>query len=121
MSRANNRAWREVRISSSTLGSALVVGDIALEASARTAHMQENLVHLTRKEFALLQYLMLHRGRVITRDILLASVWGEPGQYGLRTVDVYIRRLRVKLALSARCRIETVVNVGYKLVVEGTE
>ena len=99
----------------------LVLGDVELEPGDHSARVQGNRVHLTRKEYALLQHLMLHQGRVITRDILLASIWGEAGNYGLRTIDVYIRRLRVKLTMSSQCRVETVVNVGYKLVVEAPE
>lgn len=107
-----------IPISTGTLNSALVVGDVALEPALHSARMDGRLVHLTRKEYALLQCLVLHKGRVVPRGTLLTSVWGVEANYGLRTVDVYIRRLRVKLAQSIHCRVETVVNVGYKLVVD---
>ena len=54
-------------------------------------------VKLTAKEFLLLQYLLEHRGRVLSRDVLLGDVWGYRYTGGTRTVDVHVRRLREKL------------------------
>ena len=96
----------------------LIVGDITLEPAVHSIRLSGGLVRFTRKEYDLLAYFVLHQGRVIPRARLLASDWGDEANYGLRTVDVYIRRLRVKLAQSTLCRIDTVVNVGYKLVVD---
>ena len=56
-------------------------------------------VRLTAKEFLLLQYLIEHRGRVLSRDLLLTDVWGYQYTGGTRTVDVHVRRLREKLPL----------------------
>jgi DNA-binding response OmpR family regulator len=72
-------------------------------------------VHLTAKEFLLLQYLMEHRGRVLSRDLLLTDVWGYSYTGGTRTVDVHIRRLREKLPVLADA-IVTVKQFGYKLI-----
>jgi two-component system, OmpR family, alkaline phosphatase synthesis response regulator PhoP len=72
-------------------------------------------VHLTAKEFLLLQYLIEHRGRVLSRDLLLTHVWGYHYTEGTRTVDVHIRRLREKLPRLATA-IATVKQFGYKLV-----
>ena len=72
-------------------------------------------VRLTAKEFLLLQYLIQHRGRVLSRDLLLTDVWGYQYTGGTRTVDVHIRRLREKLPQLADA-IETVKQFGYKLV-----
>jgi two-component system, OmpR family, alkaline phosphatase synthesis response regulator PhoP len=71
-------------------------------------------VRLTAKEFLLLQYLVQHRGRVLSRDLLLTDVWGYQYTGGTRTVDVHIRRLREKLPL-LNDGIETVKQFGYKL------
>ena len=57
-------------------------------------------VRLTAKEFLLLQYLLEHRGRVLSRDLLLTDVWGYQYTGGTRTIDVHIRRLREKLPVS---------------------
>jgi DNA-binding response OmpR family regulator len=70
-------------------------------------------VKLTRKEFALLAYLINSTGRVATRQQLLDNVWGYNYFGDARTLDVHIRRLRQKLAECAD-RIETVVGVGYR-------
>ena len=71
-------------------------------------------VKLTAKEFLLLQYLIEHKGRVLSRDVLLTDVWGYQYTGGTRTVDVHVRRLREKLPLLAGA-IETVKQFGYKL------
>src|SRR5688572_4972926 len=72
-------------------------------------------VRLTAKEFLLLQYLIQHRGRVLSRDRLLTDVWGYQYTGGTRTVDVHIRRLREKLPELGDA-IETIKQFGYKLV-----
>jgi two-component system alkaline phosphatase synthesis response regulator PhoP len=71
-------------------------------------------VRLTAKEFLLLQYLVQHRGRVLSRDLLLSDVWGYQYTGGTRTVDVHIRRLREKFPVLADA-IETIKQFGYKL------
>lgn len=75
-------------------------------------------VRLTAKEFLLLRYLIEHRGRVLSRDVLLTDVWGYRYTGGTRTVDVHVRRLREKLPLLTRA-IVTVKQFGYKLVEDG--
>jgi len=72
-------------------------------------------VRLTAKEFLLLQYLLEHRGRVLSRDLLLSDVWGYQYTGGTRTVDVHVRRLREKLPLLERALV-TVTQFGYKLL-----
>ena len=72
-------------------------------------------VRLTAKEFLLLTYLVRHKGRVLSRDLLLTDVWGYQYTGGTRTVDVHIRRLREKLPV-LNAGIETVKQFGYKLV-----
>ena len=70
-------------------------------------------VSLTFKEFELLRFLMMNRGKVFTREALLNRVWGYEYYGGARTVDVHIRRLRSKIETGA-VYIETVRNVGYR-------
>jgi len=72
-------------------------------------------VRLTAKEFLLLQYLLEHRGRVLSRDLLLSDVWGYQYTGGTRTVDVHVRRLREKLPLLERALV-TVKQFGYRLL-----
>jgi DNA-binding response OmpR family regulator len=70
-------------------------------------------VTLTAKEFALLAFLAAHRGRVFTREALLARVWGSRYEGGARTVDIHVRRLRAKLGDALP--LETLRGAGYKL------
>jgi DNA-binding response OmpR family regulator len=72
-------------------------------------------VKLTAKEFLLLRYLLQHRGRVLSRDLLLGDVWGYRYTGGTRTVDVHVRRLREKLPVLVD-RLVTVKQFGYKLI-----
>ena len=80
-----------------------------------TVALDGDEVRLTAKEFLLLQYLVQHRGRVLSRDLLLTDVWGYHYTGGTRTVDVHVRRLREKLPLLADA-LETVKQFGYKLI-----
>ena len=71
-------------------------------------------VMLTAKEFGLLGHLLRHRGRVLTREVLLNAVWGYDYYGTTRTVDVHIRRLKQKLPLLEEA-IVSVKSLGYKL------
>jgi len=71
-------------------------------------------VRLTAKEFLLLRYLVEHKGRVLSRDLLLTDVWGYQYTGGTRTVDVHVRRLREKLP-EVGAAITTVKQFGYRL------
>jgi DNA-binding response OmpR family regulator len=71
-------------------------------------------VRLTAKEFVLLQYLLEHPGRVLSRDLLLTDVWGYQYTGGTRTVDVHVRRLREKLPLLGTA-LTTIKQFGYRL------
>ena len=86
---------------------------IDLDRHEVTADGEE--VRLTAKEFLLLQYLIEHRGRVLSRDRLLSDVWGYQYTGGTRTVDVHVRRLREKLPSLVE-HIVTVKQFGYKFV-----
>ena len=74
---------------------------------------------LTFKEYELLRYLAMNAGRVSTREQLLNRVWGYDYYGGARTVDVHIRRIRAKIEVHGQVVIETVRNVGYRLVASG--
>jgi len=71
-------------------------------------------VKLTAKEFLLLRYLLQHRSRVLSRDLLLHDVWGYEYAGGTRTVDVHVRRLREKIPLLVEALV-TVKQFGYRL------
>jgi len=96
-------------------GPALTFGSLVMDLSSHTVTLDGREVRLTAKEFMLLEYLMRHQGRVLSRDLLLADVWGYRYTGGTRTVDVHVRRLREKLPLLVSA-LETVKQFGYKLV-----
>jgi DNA-binding response OmpR family regulator len=92
------------------------IGPVSVDEGTRMASIAGQRVQLTVREFALLAYLGLRRGRVLSREHLLAQVWGASYRGGRRTVDVHIRRLRAKLG--AALHIETVRSGGYKLCLD---
>ena len=88
-------------------------GDLVVDIARHQAAVKGQPVDLTATEFKLLVTLMERRGRVQTRDRLLADVWGYEGDMDTRTVDTHVRRLREKLGKTAD-QIETVRGVGYR-------
>jgi DNA-binding response OmpR family regulator len=90
-------------------------GGIAVNVDQHTVVSNGAEVTLTAKEFLLLHYLLKHRGRVLSRDVLLTDVWGYRYTGGTRTVDVHVRRLREKLPELEHALI-TVKQFGYKLL-----
>ena len=93
----------------------LAYGSIAVDTERHVVSLNGETVTLTAKEFLLLEYLLQHKGRVLSRDLLLTDVWGYRYTGGTRTVDVHVRRLREKLPLLAEA-IVTVKQFGYKLL-----
>jgi DNA-binding response OmpR family regulator len=92
----------------------LRLGPITVDLAKHTVTNAGSEVKLTAKEFMLLQYFLEHRGRVISRDVLLGDVWGYRYTGGTRTVDVHVRRLREKLPILVDA-LATVKQFGYKL------
>ena len=76
------------------------------------------LLEVSAKELELLRYLVVHRGEVVSRDTLLAEVWGHQREVATRTVDNFIVRLRKKIELdpAAPRYLITVHGSGYKLI-----
>ncbi len=91
-------------------------GDIELDAARFEARRGDARLDLTPKEFALLRYLMLHPGQVLTQERLLEHVWDEQADPFSNTVRVTVSNLRRKVAAAGPGQpIETVVGVGYRL------
>ena len=90
-------------------------GTLTVDVDRHVVKVEGHEVKLTAKEFLLLQYLMQHRGRVLSRDLLLSDVWSYSYTGGTRTVDVHVRRLREKLPVLVDALV-TVKQFGYKLV-----
>jgi DNA-binding response OmpR family regulator len=96
---------------------AIAYGPILVDADRHTVSSGGAHITLTAKEFLLLEYLLRHRGRVLSRDVLLTDVWGYKYTGGTRTVDVHVRRLREKLP-ALEDALVTVKQFGYKLLDE---
>ncbi|HTY42234.1 MAG TPA: response regulator transcription factor [Thermoanaerobaculia bacterium] len=75
----------------------LTVGAIRLDRSRHTAHVGRRMVELTAKEYSLLEYLLLNRGRVVTRREIAEHVWDEHFDPFSNLIEVYVGRLRQKI------------------------
>jgi DNA-binding response OmpR family regulator len=94
----------------------LVLGDVVIDFTARSATRNGVPVHLTQREFDLLHYLAERRSRVVYRDELLRAVWGYPEAPMTRSVDNAVARLRKKIEPDGEPRfIHTVRGDGYVL------
>jgi two-component system, OmpR family, copper resistance phosphate regulon response regulator CusR len=93
-------------------GPTIRVGTLALDPARRQARVGDKVADLSDREFHLLHFLMQHVGQVISRERLLAEVWGYDFDPRSNVVDVCVRRLRRRLGQDAP--IETVRNAGYR-------
>ncbi len=88
--------------------------DISLDIEGRIVRKNDEIIELTNTEFQLLLTFMRNKNRVLTRDILLNSVWGYNSEAETNIVDVYVRYVRNKLdKLDKEKYIQTVRGVGY--------
>jgi DNA-binding response OmpR family regulator len=95
------------------------IGELVIDAGARTASLAGEPLELSRKEFDLLLYLARHCGSVVTKRELLAEIWEQPYGGVEKTVDTHLSWLRAKLGESASAPryLHTVRGVGVKLLV----
>jgi DNA-binding response OmpR family regulator len=96
--------------------SVLMVDEFCVDKGNYEISIRGMRLDLTTTEFKLLAALVEHRGRTLSREILLQDVWGYKNAIDTRTVDTHVRRLREKLG-SAADRIVTVRGEGYKFLV----
>jgi two-component system OmpR family response regulator len=91
-------------------------GPIKLDPAARQVKVKGNAVELTSREFTLLEYLMRHRGAVLSRTRIREHVWDDSFEGDSNIVDVYIRYLRQKIDRAFGLElIETVRGAGYRI------
>jgi two-component system alkaline phosphatase synthesis response regulator PhoP len=97
----------------------LKAGNLIIDLSKIMVSVKDKPVELTAKEFELLKTLIKAKGRVLSRDYLLDTIWGfdHSMEIQTRTVDVHIRTLRKKLKSESK-RIITVKNYGYRFEYE---
>lgn len=100
----------------------LRMGDLEVDAEARTVQCGRRAIDLTRKEYELLKLLVQSNTRVVSREKILNQVWGYSADPLTNVVDVYIARVRRKLAdATDQVRIRTVHGVGYRVQPVGAE
>jgi DNA-binding response OmpR family regulator len=92
----------------------LAAGGLHLDPEGFSADVNGRTLDLTYKEFELLRFLLVNRGKVVSRQAILNHVWGYDFYGGLRTVDAHIRRLRSRSAPGAGGD-RTIRNVGYRI------
>lgn len=91
-------------------------GDLEVNRMERSVSREGQSIMLTNKEFALLEYLLLHRGQAVSRTTLLEQVWNMHAATSTNVVDVYVNYLRRKLSdAGADARIQTVRGEGYAI------
>jgi two-component system response regulator MprA len=97
----------------------LQVSDLTLNQASRAVRRNERDISLTRTEYAILELLMRHAGRVLSRDTLIETVWGGNADIESNTLDAFVRLLRNKIEMPGEPRLlHTVRGVGYSLRVE---
>ncbi len=106
--------FRRLERSSDQKATALNYGSLQMDLTRHEVLLQGREVPLTAKEFGLLEHLLRHPGRVLTRDVLLNAVWGYDYYGTTRTVDVHVRRLKLKVPI-LNDAIISVKSLGYKL------
>jgi two-component system alkaline phosphatase synthesis response regulator PhoP len=107
--------WRQSSLDTENI---IKINDLILDLNSYEVAVKGKRVYLTYKEYELLKFLVLNRGRVFTRDVLLDKVWGYDNYAGTRTVDIHVQRLRTKLGGGSSSFIQTVRNVGYCFISE---
>lgn len=113
-SRINAVARRKFAITSMSIK----IGDFTIDNSSRKVTFKGNDVDLTKKEYDLLQYLVLNRNKVLTRQQLYEHIWGNilDDQYDSNFIDVHIKNVRKKLNIYAPTPwLETVRGIGYRI------
>ena len=93
----------------------LEIADVKLDPASRRVTRAGEVLNLTPREYRLLELLMRNRGRAISRDTILQSVWGFGSEVNENTLEVFMRLLRVKVDVGEAKLIHTVRGFGYMM------
>ena len=93
-------------------GNTFETGSLKLDVVSKEVTVDNMIVHLTAKEFQLLEYLLRHKGEVVSKDQLLDHVWADEARVQHNTVETFVANLRKKVGESI---IQTVRGHGYKV------
>ena len=97
-------------------GSLLIFDDLLLDINGRALKKKNTAIDLTKREFEILQVLMKNTGRVLTREMLLETIWGYDTDVSLKVIDVYISNLRTKIDdPGTPSHVRTMRGLGYVL------
>lgn len=94
------------------------LGDFTVDLSKRIIHFNDDAIELSRKEFDLLSYMLLHKNRPLTRTQLSEHIWGNfsDDDYDSNFIDVHIKNIRKKLGAYATIEwLQTIRGIGYKI------
>jgi len=96
---------------------AIEIGPYQIDPQSRSLRLEGKPIKLTDKEFELALYIFNHIGRLLSRNQILASVWGYESDVNTRTVDTHISRIRKKLHLAPEngWRLSSIYHQGYRL------
>ena len=95
-------------------GGGLNASGIEMDTIGRNVKVDHHKVQLTAKEFQLLEYLMVHKGEVLSKDRLLDHVWSDESRVQHNTVETFVANLRKKIGSGEKV-IKTVRGYGYKI------
>ena len=96
----------------------LEIGKFIMDADERTAYLDDEEISLTNREFSILYKLLSYPKKTFTRTQLMDEFWDADTDTAPRAVDVYMTKLRTKLAACDEFEIVTVHGLGYKVVVK---
>jgi DNA-binding response OmpR family regulator len=105
---------KEMQMSSEAGGICYQDAHLTVDAAGAAAHLDGQLLSMTRKEFQLLVMLVQHAGELVPREKLLTDIWGYQSGVRSRTLDVHVRRVRRHLGKFANLYIETIFGKGYR-------
>jgi two-component system, cell cycle response regulator CtrA len=106
-----------VRRSRGHAQSIVQIGDLSVNVDAKIVHVDKVQVHLTGKEYQMLELLSLRRGTTISKEVFLSQLYGGMDEPEIKIIDVFICKIRKKLAGASNGKdyIETVWGRGYML------
>ncbi len=94
----------------------LIHNDLIIDSSARSVSRADKVIPLRRKEFDILHYMLLNKGRILTRQMIMDNVWNGESTSWITTIDVHIKHLRDKVDRPFSTKIiKTVYGIGYKI------
>ncbi|MBL7975312.1 MAG: response regulator transcription factor [Candidatus Kapabacteria bacterium] len=99
----------------------LQVGDLILDTVSHMAYRNNKEIELTTKEYALLEYLMRNRNRILSRSMIMQHVWKVSFDPESNIIDVYVKRLRAKVEAGGARFIYSIRGVGYRIKEQSQE